>query len=413
MFKQPYQPVRCVTMKPTFIYLQVTMKRSTRLAHAGRHPSAHYGMVNTPVYHASTVLFDSLAAFEASQANPLAGVHYGRLGTPTQFTFEQAMADLAGVHGSVTTCSGLAAIAVALLSVARSGDHLLVADNVYGPTRQCCDNLLAGLGVETEYFDPLLSAEQVATLFRANTRAIFLESPGSQTFEICDVPALAAMAKQRGATVMADDTWATPIYFDSPTHGVDLSVHAATKYIVGHSDAMLGVVNCRDEAHYQAVRRTAIALGYCAGPDDVYLGTRGLRTLGQRLPVHEANGLALANWLSQQPGVARVIHPARADHPQHHLWQRDFAGASGLFAVELEPAPHEQLAAMIDGLQFYGLGASWGGYESLVLPVSPEKSRTATQWHAQGPLLRIHAGLEDLTDLVDDMEAGLARYGSH
>lgn len=386
------------------------MKRHTRLAHAGRQPGQHHGMVNTPVYHASTVLFDSLADFEASQANPWAGVHYGRLGTPTQFSFETLVAELEGAHGAVSTCSGMAAIAAALLSVVRSGDHLLVADNVYGPTRLFCDNMLAGLGVDTEYFDPLLEAGQLCQLWRANTRALFVEAPGSQTFEIANVPALAEVAHQHEATVIADNTWATPWYFDALAHGVDLSVHAATKYMVGHSDAMLGVVSCRDEAHYQALRRATIALGYCAGPDDVYLGTRGLRTLGQRLPVHEANGLALANWLAEQSAVTRVLHPARADHPQHHLWQRDFTGATGLFAVELKPGSHAQLADLIDGLQYYGLGASWGGYESLVLPTHPAKSRTATHWHTDGPLLRIHAGLEDLSDLIDDMAAGLARY---
>lgn len=386
------------------------MKQATRLVHAGRCPSAHYGMVNTPVYHASTVLFDSLADFDASQADPLAGVHYGRLGTPTQFAFEAAVAELEGAHGAVSTCSGLAAIATALLAVVEAGDHLLVADNVYGPTRKLCDGLLTRLGVSTEYFDPLIDANALNGRFRDNTRAVFVEAPGSLTFEISDVPALADVARARGATVIADDTWATPVYFDAFAHGIDLSVHAATKYIVGHSDAMLGVVNCRDAAHYRPVRRAAIALGYCAGPDDVYLGTRGLRTLGQRLPVHEANGLALANWLAEQPAVARVLHPARADHPQHPLWRRDFSGASGLFAIELVPGQRSQLAAMIDGLAYYGLGASWGGYESLVLPVEPATSRTATRWQAEGPLLRVHAGLEDIADLIDDMAAGLARY---
>ena len=386
------------------------MKQATRLVHAGRRPADHYGMVNTPVYHASTVLFDSLEAFDASNADPFSGVHYGRLGTPTQFAFESALAELEGAHGAVSTCSGLAAIATALLAVVQAGDHVLVADNVYGPTRKLCDGLLARLGVEAEYFDPLIAADDLAALFRDHTRALFLEAPGSLTFEISDVPALARVAHERGATVIADNTWATPVYFDPFGHGIDLSVHAATKYIVGHSDAMLGVVNCRDAEHFRAVRHTSIALGYCAGPDDVYLGARGLRTLGQRLPVHEANGLALANWLAEQPAVTRVLHPARADHPQHHLWQRDFTGACGLFAIELVPGERRQLAALIDGLAYYGLGASWGGYESLVLPVEPAGSRTATRWQAGGPLLRIHAGLEDIADLIDDMAAGLARY---
>ncbi|RJS93829.1 cystathionine beta-lyase [Salinisphaera sp. Q1T1-3] len=387
------------------------MKRATRLAHAGRQPSAHYGMVNTPVYHASTVLFDSLAAFDAASVDPFSGVHYGRLGTPTHFAFEAAIAELEGAHGTVSTCSGLAAIAIAILAVTQAGAHVLVADNVYGPTRKLCDGLLARHGVRCEYFDPLSTPAALAERFTEQTCALFVEAPGSLTFEIADVPALAECAHQHGVTVIADNTWGTPVYFDALGHGVDLSVHAATKYIVGHSDAMLGTVSAVDEARYRAVRETAIALGYCAGPDDVYLGARGLRTLGQRLPVHEANGLALANWLAEQPGVARVFHPARADHPQHDRWLRDFSGACGLFAIELAPISRECLAALIDGLSFYGLGASWGGYESLVLPVDPTHSRSAVAWQADGPLLRIHAGLEDIDDLIDDMAAGLARAG--
>lgn len=385
------------------------MKQATRLAHAGRHPGAHHGMVNTPVYHASTVLFDSLASFDASSADPFQGVHYGRLGTPTQFAFEEAVAELEGACGTVSTCSGLAAIAIAVLSVARAGAHLLVADNVYGPTRKLCDGLLQRYGVITEYFDPLIAPEALAERIGETTCALFLEAPGSLTFEISDVPGLAEVAHAHGLTVIADNTWGTPLYFDALGLGVDLSVHAATKYMVGHSDAMLGTVSALDPAAYRALRQTSVALGYCAGPDDVYLGARGLRTLGQRLPVHEANGLALANWLADQPLVSRVIHPARADHPQHERWLRDFSGACGLFAVVLEPMARERLAALIDGLEYYGLGASWGGYESLVLPVDPHHSRSATDWPADQPLLRIHAGLEHIDDLIDDMAAGLDR----
>ena len=387
------------------------MKTATRLAHAGRTPAAHHGMVNTPVYHASTVLFETLADFDASEADPFTGTHYGRLGTPTQFSFEAAVAELEGAHGCVSTCSGLAAIAIAILSVARAGAHILVADNVYGPTRKFCDGLLARYGVNAEYFDPLIEPDALAARITPATCALFVEAPGSLTFEIADVPSLARVAHAHGLTVLADNTWGTPVYFDSLAHGVDLSIHAATKYIVGHSDAMLGTISAVDEARYQGIRRTAIALGYCAGPDDVYLGARGLRTLGQRLPVHEANGLALANWLAEQPGVARVIHPARSDHPQHERWLRDFTGACGLFAVELAPIDRSRLAALIDGLAYYGLGASWGGYESLVLPVDPTHSRSAVAWDTEGPLLRIHAGLEHIDDLVDDLAAGLARAG--
>lgn len=384
------------------------MKTATRLVHAGRDPAAQQGMVNPPVYHASTVLFESLDALEQSSKNPFDGIHYGRNGTPVQFAFEQAVAEMEGAFGAVTTCSGLAAITAALMSVAEQGAHFLVTDNVYGPTRKLCDGLLHRLGVTTEYFDPTLSAEQIEARITPATRVLFLEAPGSLTFEISDVPALAEVAHRHGVTVMADNTWATPLYFNALEHGADISIHAATKYLVGHADAMLGVINC-NEAHYMTVRKSAAGMGYCAGPDDIYLGLRGLRTLGQRLPLHQSNARALADWLADQPAVARVIHPARADHPQHHLFERDFSGSSGLFAAVLKPATHERLAAMLDNLELFGMGFSWGGYESLILAVNPERTRSATDWAADGPTLRIHAGLEDIDDLIADLDAGLRR----
>lgn len=384
------------------------MKTLTRLVHAGRDPAAQQGMVNPPVYHASTVLFDTLDALEESQKNPLQGLHYGRFGTPVQFAFEQAVAELEGAHGAVTACSGLAAITIALMSVVEAGAHLLVADNVYGPTRKLCEGLLKRLGVHTEYFDPTIAPADLAERITGETRAVFLEAPGSLTFEIADVPALAEVAHAHGLSVIADNTWATPLYCNQLALGVDIVVHAATKYLVGHADAMLGVINC-NESHYLRVRKTAVELGYCAGPDDIYLGLRGMRTLGQRLPVHWDNGLRLANWLAGQRPVARVIHPARPDHPQYELWKRDFTGASGLFAFQLEPVERPALAAMLDGLELYGMGASWGGYESLILPVDPNRSRSATQWDSRGPMLRVHAGLEDIDDLISDLDAGLKR----
>ena len=384
------------------------MKNATRLVHAGRDPAAQQGMVNPPVYHASTVLFESLDALELAAANPFEGVYYGRNGTPVQFAFEAAVAQMEGAFGAVTTCSGLAAITVALMSQACQGAHFLVTDNVYGPTRKLCDGLLARLGVTTEYFDPTISATELESRISAQTRVVFLEAPGSLTFEISDVPALADVAHRHGVTVMADNTWATPLYFNALEHGVDISIHAATKYLVGHADAMLGVINC-NEAHYMTVRKSAAGMGYCAGPDDIYLGLRGLRTLGQRLPVHQANAIELADWLAVQPEVARVLHPARADHPQHELFTRDFSGASGLFSIVLHPVARERLAAMLDHLALFGMGFSWGGYESLILAVNPERSRSATQWAATGPTLRIHAGLEDVDDLVEDLAAGLKR----
>jgi len=384
------------------------MKTATRLVHAGRDPAAQQGMVNPPVYHASTVLFESLDALEKSSKNPFEGIHYGRNGTPVQFAFEQAVAEMEGAFGAVTTCSGLAAITATLMSVAEQGAHFLVTDNVYGPTRKLCDGLLRRLGVTTEYFDSTLSAKQLEARITPETRVLFLEAPGSLTFEISDVPALAEVARRHGVTVMADNTWATPLYFNALAHGADISIHAATKYLVGHADAMLGVINC-NEAHYMAVRKSAAGMGYCAGPDDIYLGLRGLRTLGQRLPMHQSNALALANWLADQPAVARVIHPARADHPQHDLFERDFSGSSGLFAAVLKPVTRERLAAMLDNLELFGMGFSWGGYESLILAVNPERTRSATNWTAEGPTLRIHAGLEDIDDLIADLDAGLGR----
>jgi cystathionine beta-lyase len=387
------------------------MKTATRLAHAGRDPAAQQGMVNPPVYHASTVLFETLDALEASQKKPLEGIHYGRFGTPVQFAFEAAVAELEGAFGAVTASSGLAAISAALLSVVEAGAHILVADNVYGPTRKLCDGLLARMGVRTEYFDPTIGPDELGQRITEDTRALFVEAPGSLTFEIADVPALARVAHGHDVSVISDNTWATPLYCNQIALGVDIVIHAATKYLVGHADAMLGIVNC-NETHYQRVRQTAVELGYCAGPDDIYLGLRGLRTLGQRLPTHQANGLTLANWLAEEPAVARVIHPARADHPQHHLWRRDFTGASGLFAFQLEPVSRAALAAMLDGLELYGMGASWGGYESLILPVNPNNSRSATRWDDRGPTLRVHAGLEDSDDLIDDLAAGLKRLES-
>lgn len=387
------------------------MHDDTRLTHRARDPARQSGAVNPPVHHVSTVVFDSLAALEDAQARPYEGMTYGRRGTPLHFEFERLMADLEGAHGSVTCCSGLAAINVALMSVVASGAHLLVADNVYGPTRKSCDGWLRRLGVATTYFDPTIGAD-IATLMRAETRAVFVEAPGSLTFEICDLPAIAEAAHAHDCCVLFDNTWATPLFFPVFERGADISIHAATKYVVGHSDAMLGVVSA-NSAYAEHVRHTANELGYCAGPDDVYLGLRGLRSMAVRLRQHEANALVLAEWLAARPEVVRVIHPARTDHPQHALWRRDFTGASGLFAVVLKPVDRSRLAAMLDGLEYFGMGYSWGGYESLVLPVEPGRSRSATRWPYEGPTLRIHAGLEAVDDLIADLAAGFARLAGH
>lgn len=387
------------------------MQDDTHLVHGGRDPSAQQGMVNPPVYHASTVLFPTVDALRKAAANPFEGVYYGRYGTPVHFALEAAVAELEGAHGAVTTCSGLAAITVALMSVAEAGGHLLVTDNVYGPTRQLCDGLLARLGVETTYFDPLIG-EGIASLIQPNTRAVFLEAPGSLSFEMADVPAISKVAHAHDCRVLLDNTWATPLYFRAFEHGVDISIHAATKYIVGHADAMLGLVSCNEQT-YKSIRKTALELGYCAGPDDVYLGLRGLRTLSVRLRQHQATALALCQWLQAQPQVQRVLYPALVGDAGHALWQRDFTGASGLFSVVLNPVDDAAVAAMLDGLKLFGMGFSWGGYESLVLPTNPGNYRSVTQWSGPGPTLRIHAGLEDAQDLIDDLAEGFERLDAH
>jgi cystathionine beta-lyase len=335
------------------------------------------------------------------------GTYYGRVGTPTTRALEEAIRDLEGGHDTVLTPSGLAACAVALLSAAQAGDHVLITDNVYGPTRNFALRFLARFGVETTFFDPMAGAG-VAALMRANTRAVFLESPGSLSFEVQDVPALAAAARARGATVLMDNTWATPLYFKPLAHGVDLSIQAATKYVVGHSDAMLGTVTANERAAAR-LRAAHYELGQTAGPDDVNLASRGLRTMAVRLARHWETGLRLAEWIGRQPEVERVLHPALPGDPGHALWKRDFAGASGLFGVVLKPVARKAYAALIDGVALFGIGASWGGYESLIMPMSPGDTRSATAWPHAGPCFRIHAGLENVDDLLADLETGFRR----
>ena len=387
--------------------MAVKQKDKTRLVHAGRDPVRFDGVVNTPVYHASTVLFPTVEALHSASASPLEGVYYGRFGTPTHFALEEALAVLEGGYKAVTASSGLAAITIALLSCLKTGDHVLVADSVYGPTRKFCDGMLKRMGVETTYFDPLI-AENISALMQENTRAVFLESPGSLTFEIQDVPAITAAAHDAGAIVIMDNTWATPLYFKGIAHGVDIVVHAATKYIVGHADAMLGALICTEET-WKSVKLMAIELGNCAGPDDVNLGLRGLRTLDARLQQHAANASVLCDWLGRQPEVERILYPALESDPGHQIWKRDFSGATGLFGVVLnEEVSEAAISCMIDGLELFGIGYSWGGFESLILPTSPADIRTATRWES-GPCLRIHAGLDAAEDLVADLEAGFER----
>ena len=376
----------------------------TRVVNAGRDPAAYHGFVNPPVYHASTVLYPSAEDFVAHRAR----YQYGRRGTPTTEALELAVAELEGPRcaGVSLLPSGLGAIATALLSVMRAGDHLLVTDSVYGPTRNFCDQILTRLGISTTYYDPAAGAT-IAHLFRANTRAVFVESPGSLSFEMQDVPAIAAAAHDNGAIVLMDNTWATPLYFRALDFGVDLSIHAGTKYFGGHADVMLGTV-AANSATVTDLKNYVRLSGQCVGPDDVYLGLRGLRTLAVRLDRHYRSGLAVARWLEQRPEVLRMLHPALPSHPAHALWQRDFTGACGLFSVVLKPVPQKAVYAFLDSLELFGIGASWGGFESLAIPFDCTSVRTATRWAPGGPAVRFHIGLEAVDDLIADLERGFA-----
>jgi cystathionine beta-lyase len=381
-------------------------KDLTRLVHAGREPSRHHGFVNTPIYRGSTVLFPTLAALEANDQD----FTYGRLGTPTVRALEESIAELEDGHQTWLTPSGLSAIVTALLAFVSAGDEILVADSVYRPNRRFCDNVLKRLGVRTIYYDPLIGAG-IKSLITKKTKVVFTESPGSQTFEVQDVPAIAAAAHKAGAVVILDNTWATPLYFKPFAHGADVSIQAATKYIAGHADAMLGAITATEQTA-RAIAKVHEDLGLCPGPEDVYLGLRGLRSLGVRLERHQKSGLELARWLMERPEVARVIHPGLPSDPGHALWQRDFTGASGLFSIVLKPVTQARLAAMLDGLSLFGMGYSWGGFESLILPFDPSAYRTATTWQAEGPALRLHIGLEDVEDLKADLDAGFARLNA-
>lgn len=381
------------------------MNDDTLLVTSGRAPGGHHGAVNPPVYRASTILYPNVEAFEAPRE--LRGVYYGRGGVPTTFALEDAIAALEGAAGAVVTGSGKTAIAQALLTFLEAGDHLLMVDTAYAPTRQFCDRVLSRFGVETTYYDPLIGAA-IGDLMRANTKVVFLEAPGSLTFEMQDVPAIAAAARAGGAVVMIDNTWATPLYFKPLAHGVDISIQAATKYVGGHSDLLMGIAAASEE-HYPRLRRGMQDLGCYVSPDDCYLALRGLRTLAVRLERHQANALRLTTWLQGRPEVERILYPAQPDDPGHALWRRDFSGASGLFGILLKPCPDKAWHALVEGLELFGLGASWGGYESLIMPNRPERYRTATTWDASFPSIRIHAGLEDADDLIADLEAGFAR----
>ncbi|KRB83113.1 cystathionine beta-lyase [Sphingomonas sp. Root710] len=385
------------------------MKAGTRLVTAGRHEKAARGIVNPPVWRASTILFDSVAELRAAVRKPDAGLYYGRRGTPTQWALADALTELEpGAEGTMLYPSGVAAISAVLLSLLSPGDELLMVDSAYEPTRAICNGLLKRMGVVTRYYDPMIGAG-IEALIGERTRAIFLESPGSLTFDVQDIPAITAIARARGITTVLDNTWATPLLFPAIAHGVDISILACTKYIVGHSDVMMGSATAAP-GHFARLRKASLSLGQCISADDAYLALRGLRTLGVRLRQHEEGGLAVARWLADQPQIARVLHPALEACPGHDLWRRDFSGASGLFSFVLNGGHDAARAALIDGLALFGIGFSWGGFESLALPVDPAGLRSATAWTAEGPVVRLHIGIEDPGDLIADLTAGLARF---
>lgn len=380
------------------------MKKDTLLTHVGRDPARYDGMVNTPVFRTSTVIHPTLASYEQRPAEGEKIVRYGRYGTPTTFALEEAVSQMEGGYRAVAVPSGLAAISAALCAFVKTGDHLLVSDSVYAPTRAFCEKQLRRNGVEVEYYDPLIGAG-IASLVKTNTRAVFCEAPGSLTFEMQDMPAIAAAAHERGLVVLADNTWGTPYFFRSFERGIDVSIHAATKYIAGHSDVMLGLV-VTNEQTWLPVRRAVTDYGYSASPDDCYLALRGFRTIGVRMKQQMTSAVRIAQWLKARPEVRRVLYPALEGDPGHAIWKRDFEGAASLFAVVLQPVGDTAVAAFVDRLDFFGIGSSWGGFESLITVVHADAHRTATRWQPGGPALRLHVGLEDPDDLIADLERG-------
>ena len=388
----------------------------TKLAQAGRRaewtgmPGQPGGIVSPPVWRASTILYDDVAHLRrAAGASTHERLFYGRKGTPTAWSLADALTEMEpGAAGTMLFPSGVAAIACALMAVLKPGDQLLMADSAYDPTRGFCEKMLRPLGIETVYYDPLVGPG-ISDLMTDRTRAIFMESPGSLTFEVQDAPAICAVARERGIVTLIDNTWATPLFFPALAHGVDISILACTKYIVGHSDVMMGSVSANAD-WFESIRQSAYLFGQMIGPDDAWLASRGLRTLGVRLKQHQDSALAVARWLAEQPDVARVLHPALSSCPGHDLWARDFTGSSGLFSFVLKGGGEAARAALIDGLAHFGIGYSWGGFESLALPVDPARYRTATRWEAEGPVVRLQIGLEDPADLIADLATGLARF---
>ncbi len=382
------------------------MKDETRLIHTGRESAAHIGAVNVPVYRASTLLHSTVAALEGNTQ----AYGYGRRGTPTTRALEASICALEGGARTALTPSGLSACTAALMSVLHAGDHLLMVDSVYGPTRSFCDGVLKQFGIAVTYYAPDATPDALRTLFQPNTRAIFVESPGSGTFEVQDIPAVAAIAHEAGASVLVDNTWATPLLCKPLSLGADISINAATKYIVGHADALLGTITAND-SHVARMMDFHGRFGLTVSGDEAYLGQRGLRTLAVRLARHQETALKLIEWLGARAEVARILYPALPSDPGHAVWKRDFRGACGLFGVELRPCSRQAVAAMLEGYGLFGMGWSWGGYESLVVTTKITR-RAQGGYRPEGPLLRFHAGLEDADDLIADLAAGFERLNA-
>ncbi|WP_448211547.1 cystathionine beta-lyase [Colwellia sp. MEBiC06753] len=385
------------------------MKKQTQIVNAGRSDKWTNGVVNPSVQRASTVVFNSVKEMKHATANKTNQVlFYGRRGTSTSFAFSDAMTELEGGVGCALYPSGTAAITNAILAFVKTGDNILMVDTAYEPTRDFCDKILAKLDITTTYYDPLIG-EGISELIQDNTSVVFLESPGSLTMEVQDIPAIATVAHQHGCVVILDNTWASPINLQPFELGVDVSVQAATKYIVGHSDVMLGTATA-NEKHWPQLRESSYTMGQCTSPDDLYLAMRGIRTLGVRMKQHETNALTIANWLGAREEVETVLHPALPTCPGHEIFKRDFTGSNGLFSFVLKPEYVKDLTAYLDGMEHFKMGYSWGGFESLILANEHiGKLRSATTWPYQGPLIRLHIGLEDVDDLIEDLAQGFAR----
>lgn len=394
------------------------MRKETKLITAGKNYKENKGSVNVPVHRTSTVLFPTLEAYNQAELGKscynaknaqVQDYSYGISGTPTSFALQEAICSVEGAKYCVIFPSGLAAITIPLLGLLQSGDHILISDSVYGPTRRFCNKELVRFGIETTYYDPLIGSG-ISKLIKKNTRLIFTESPGSLTFEIQDIPSITKIAKQHGIPTIIDNSWATPLYFDPFKHGIDIALQAGTKYIGGHSDILFGVVTTNDDKLYQSIARARKNYGMNVSADDCYLALRGLRTMSIRLKAHEENALIIARWLEKRPEVKVILHPAFPSCPGHEFWKRDFSGSTGLFSFILDKKYSKKaVARMVDNMKIFGIGASWGGFESLIMPIDPVNIRTTSKWPHKNTCIRIYVGLEASSDIIKDLENGLER----